>query len=67
MPKIKVCCEKITPMKGEVKIKETQSDHKISPFKGCHKENSKNSQDVKNKIIPMKTDLKPISGKKPGK
>ncbi len=65
MPKIKVCCEKITPMKSE--IKETQNNRKISPFKGCRKENSQNSQNVRNKITPMTSELKPIGGKKTGK
>lgn len=67
MPKIKVCCEKITPMKGEIKIKETQGNHKISTVKGCRKENSKNSQNVRNKITPMTSELKLTGGKKPGK
>ena len=54
-------------MKGERKIADNQSREKNSYGNNSKKENSKNSQDVKNKIIPMKTDLKPISGKKPGK
>ena len=67
MSKIKVSCEKITPMKSERKISDSQSREKNSYGNNSKKENSKTRQVIKNKITPMTSELKPISGKKPGK
>lgn len=67
MSKIKVSCEKITPMKGERKIADNISRDKNSYGNNSKKENSKTPQDVKNKITPMTSELKPINGPKPGK
>lgn len=67
MSKIKVICEKFTPMKSDRKIADNQSREKNSYGNNSKKENSQNSQNVRNKITPMTSELKPIGGKKTGK